>query len=209
MQMGKELFDLWSQLDKQQIECQIVMQCAPVLSGEKISNLLSIESRFGDYVEQLFMNSPFSIQWIYGTADKTNYLIYQKEMLQGYLMREDVQTVMKGFGYETTQLTSILFSFAHRYERYRKNGAEFPHEMGVLLGYPLADVTGFLRNKGKNQRYTGYWKVYGDVTYAKFMFQKFDQARTNMLFQVSKGECLKTMIDQRSGLKNTRLQMAV
>ena len=28
--------------------------------------------------------------------------------------------------------------------------AEFPHEIGVFLGYPLGDVVGFIENRGKN-----------------------------------------------------------
>ena len=37
---------------------------------------------------------------------------------------------------------------------------EFPHEIGVFLGYPLADVIGFIENRGKNFTACGYWKVY-------------------------------------------------
>ena len=31
----------------------------------------------------------------------------------------------------------------------------------------VEDVRGFIRHEGKESRYTGYWKVYGDVTQAK------------------------------------------
>lgn len=39
---------------------------------------------------------------------------------------------------------------------------EFPHEIGVFLGYPLEDVVGFIRNRGRNYTCCGYWKAYGD-----------------------------------------------
>ena len=32
----------------------------------------------------------------------------------------------------------------------------FPHEIGLLLGYPVEDVLGFIRYQGKNYLYTGY-----------------------------------------------------
>ena len=32
----------------------------------------------------------------------------------------------------------------------------FPHEIGLLLGYPVEDVLGFIRHQGKNYLYTGY-----------------------------------------------------
>ncbi len=44
---------------------------------------------------------------------------------------------------------------------------DFPHEIGVFLGYPLADVIGFIQNRGKNFTACGYWKVYTDPTAAQ------------------------------------------
>ncbi len=35
-------------------------------------------------------------------------------------------------------------------------GKQFPHEMGLLLGYPVEDVVGFMENNGKNYLYSGY-----------------------------------------------------
>ena len=49
------------------------------------------------------------------------------------------------------------------------------------MGYPLEDVQGFIRNKGKNYLYSGYWKVYGDVEKAIQLFQSYDRARKQML----------------------------
>lgn len=40
--------------------------------------------------------------------------------------------------------------------------ADFPHEIGVFLGYPLGDVVGFIENRGKNFTCCGCWKSYGD-----------------------------------------------
>ena len=43
----------------------------------------------------------------------------------------------------------------------------------IFLGYPLEDVRGFIRHKGRNCRCAGYWKVYGDAGVAQKMFDKF------------------------------------
>ena len=50
--------------------------------------------------------------------------------------------------------------------------AEFPHEIGVFLGYPLGDVVGFIENRGKNFTCCGCWKSYGDPDAAQ---KHFDQ----------------------------------
>ena len=50
--------------------------------------------------------------------------------------------------------------------------ADFPHEIGVFLGYPLEDVVGFIRHRGKCFTCCGRWKTYGDPAAAR---QHFDQ----------------------------------
>lgn len=50
---------------------------------------------------------------------------------------------------------------------------KFPHEIGVFLGYPLQDVKGFIENNGRNSKYTGLWKVYGDKAASIRMFEKY------------------------------------
>lgn len=39
---------------------------------------------------------------------------------------------------------------------------DFPHEVGLFLGYPLEDVIGFEAYGASNFKYSGLWKVYGN-----------------------------------------------
>lgn len=48
----------------------------------------------------------------------------------------------------------------------------FPHEVGLFLGYPPEDVLGFIHNPSAC-KYSGYWKVYGDVSAAKTRFESY------------------------------------
>ena len=41
-----------------------------------------------------------------------------------------------------------------------KNEQGFPHEIGVILGYPVEDVIEFEKHQGKNCKYCGCWKRY-------------------------------------------------
>ena len=50
---------------------------------------------------------------------------------------------------------------------------EFPHEIGIFLGYPLADVQGFIQNKGRNYTCCGCWKSYGDPRIARRRFNRY------------------------------------
>ena len=75
-----------------------------------------------------------------------------------------------------------------------QKGKDFPHEIGVLLGYPAEDVKGFVVNEGKNYLYSGYWKVYGDLSEAKQLFYKFDRAKE----LVSQGIGIRNVIESCS-----------
>ncbi len=52
---------------------------------------------------------------------------------------------------------------------------EFPHEIGLFLGYPPEDVHGFIENKADGCKMAGCWKVYGDENKARKMFEKYDK----------------------------------
>ena len=51
--------------------------------------------------------------------------------------------------------------------------ADFPHEIGIFLGYPLRDVVGFICNKGQNYSCCGHWKSYGDAEQAQQTFDAY------------------------------------
>ena len=50
---------------------------------------------------------------------------------------------------------------------------QFPHEIGVFLGYPLEDVAEFEKNEGMGFKYSGYWKVYGNICEAKQQMTRY------------------------------------
>lgn len=64
---------------------------------------------------------------------------------------------------------------------YHFEGKEFPHEIGIFLGYPIWDVEGFIEHKGQNYKFCGYWKVYQDVEGAKLKFKEYDRIRESAL----------------------------
>lgn len=49
----------------------------------------------------------------------------------------------------------------------------FPHEIGFFLGYPAADVIGFIENHGKNSIACGPWKVYTNKDQALQTFARY------------------------------------
>ena len=64
----------------------------------------------------------------------------------------------------------------------------FPHEIGLFLGYPLRDVIGFIRNEGKNCKCADCWKVYGDVKAAQNTFERYERCKKIYSRQWKKGK---------------------
>ena len=71
---------------------------------------------------------------------------------------------------------------------------DFPHELGLILGYPPEDVEGFVSQQGKNSLYTGYWKVYKDTEAKKALFDRFEYAKEILIHLLSCGIGMKEII---------------
>lgn len=54
-----------------------------------------------------------------------------------------------------------------------KDCEEFPHEIGLFLGYPAEDVCGFMEHRDCGLKCVGYWKVYGDEITAQKTFERY------------------------------------
>lgn len=64
---------------------------------------------------------------------------------------------------------------------------EFPHEVGLFLGYPPEDVCGFIENKAEGCKCVGCWKVYGDEETAQKTFAKYKKCTRVYCEQYAKG----------------------
>ena len=70
---------------------------------------------------------------------------------------------------------------------------EFPHEIGLFLGYPPEDVNGFIENKADGYKCVGFWKVYGDVKKARKLFAKYKRCTDKYCYQFSKGRGIESL----------------
>ncbi len=172
--MSHETLTLMRTLDTNSIEARLAVQCAPVLAHVKVSNLLIAETDDLDKLHSILKDSAFSYYVIYQKDSLVYILIYEDGSLQKYLADESVEEFMKGLGYASMDLKDVLPYFAKRFKDTRENNADFPHEIGFLLGYPVNDVLSFIAYGGANCKYVGYWKVYHDVEESLRLFSLYD-----------------------------------
>ena len=192
--MSQEVYELIKRMDREKIETHLVVQCAPMISGIKISNLLIVERSMAAQVRRVLNRSGISYFLLFESEEKVTYLLYRRDELKEYLKEKNVCLSMRHFGYKNLELPVVLSQFRKRYEDYMNQKADFPHEMGLLLGYPVEDVEGFIENKGKNYLYSGYWKVYGHVEEKVALFKRYEEARKLLLEFLAQGFGIKDMV---------------
>ena len=96
--------------------------------------------------------------------------VYRERWLTRILGTDPVRAFLKYAGYDWQGGTEpLLLQLSARLCLER----DFPHEIGVFLGYPLEDVLGFIHNRGANYTCCGYWKAYGDPVRAQRRFASY------------------------------------
>lgn len=147
----------------------LVEFCAPALMGVKPANLFRYSSSDSLQVCQEIANwnealKKFGITLTILKECPLNHsyliYIYRESMLQPILNNCDVQQFLEKAGYNCDgKIEDALVTLSNHLCLEK----EFPHEIGIFLGYPLEDVVGFIEHQGHDYVYCGYWKVYGDL----------------------------------------------
>jgi hypothetical protein len=169
----------------------IVNQCGPVLLDRKPAALFTLRSQ-GEFTLAAGLLRPrLNLLRLRKHGDGgLLVLAFDKERLWRTLSDRDARRVLLGRGYPAAAPPFVLLDGLRR--RFIQD--DFPHEVGIFLGYPPEDVLGFVRHKGQNYKLRGYWKVYGDVERAKRCFQRYDACRERIktLGPDSLGELLRS-----------------
>lgn len=193
--MSQEIYEIVKGMDLENIETQLALQCAPLITGLKVSNLLIIPKGNEEVVKRILNRTGISFYRLIQTRTKTTFLLFRRNELEEFLSDENVKNVFIRAGYKSLQIGKILRIFSLRYEAYMQGDKSFPHEMGLLLGYPVEDVVGFVENNGKNFLYSGYWKVYENQKAKVKLFDKFKVAEETLIHLLSNGLSMSDIID--------------
>lgn len=204
--MCEEVFEMICSMDRRKIELQLVLQCAPTIAGLKPSNLLIVPRDLEDKVRLVLRHSGLLGYRLVYDKKRVIFLVFNRDMLMDYLSKDEVRAFLIKYGYRTDAFGYCLRYFQKRYDSYIHDRKDFPHEMGVFLGYPLHDVEGFIENGGDNFLVSGYWKVYFDAAKAKGLFEKFDIVKDDMVRMISKGSTIKSIV---SYYANSATEVAV
>lgn len=203
--MCQEVLKIVQGMDRKHVETQLAIQCAPLITGIKISNLLIVSSADAENVPYVLRKTGLAFVRLSQMKNKVMFLLFRRKELGAYLQEMDVQQILQEYGYEDLSFRGIIRIFAGHYQAYVEKEAGFPHEMGLLLGYPVEDVRGFIVHKGQNFLYSGYWKVYADVAKKQEMFRQYEEAQRDVIGLLAGGAGICQIIENYNDRNQIKL----
>lgn len=174
----------------------LAFHCAPALAGIKPACLISCKiSDDGDpffkqltYLNHSLNRKQIHIRPVQQKESRVLLLVYRHQKLHQHLSFPAQQIFLGEMGYPLATLEEQL-----TYLEKRLDSKEFPHEMGVFLGYPIQDIKGFVKNNGKNFKLSGYWKVYTDEETARATFARYNKCREALCRRISTGKTIEEL----------------
>ena len=157
-------------------EEMLVNQCSPTMAGIKTGNLFSCsENSKAELNRSLrhFNESlvPKGVRLLPLKHENGRALIYmyRPDKLKTDLKNGLAAKILRQKSYPSDNCEKCIAELIKRLRTQK----EFPHEIGLFLGYPAEDVDGFIKQKAKNAKCVGAWKVYGDEEKAKIKFELY------------------------------------
>lgn len=158
------------------LELLIAYYCAPVLAGIKPSNIASCcKEYYPDLKTELKkLNGELNRKDIYidvlcECESRVLVIVYRKGVLEKHLQQQGSRAFLGQFGYPGNGSFSDYLDILKK----RINCSDFPHEIGVFLGYPLHDIYCFINQRDEGCLMVGEWKVYHKCEEAEKIFCRF------------------------------------
>ncbi|MBQ8922846.1 MAG: DUF3793 family protein [Oscillospiraceae bacterium] len=162
----------------------MIRHCAPTLAGMKTGSLFSYAPEQGENIRDEIRSlnrrlSAKGLRVLPLCMQKQRVLIYvyRPGKLREDFAAEEIRALLAECGYcggKPEQCVAALM------RRLRSQG-DFPHEIGLFLGYPPEDVIGFIRHKDCGCKCVGCWRVYGDVRKAETLFARYKRCTDQFL----------------------------
>lgn len=157
-------------------EEMLVKHCSPTLAGMKTGSMFACRydsvNEMRDSVRRwnrTLSEKGLRILPLRFREKSALIYIYRPSKLRQDLTNETACYILRERGYVTETPEQCIAVLVKRMAEYE----EFPHEIGLFLGYPPEDVCGFIENKACNCKCCGCWKVYGDAETAQKTFAKY------------------------------------
>ena len=159
------------------IERALAAQCAPTLAGLKPGSLFRIGGdpaamrQTVDLWDQRLSPRGIRVRILKEcpAAQACMIYVYRSGWVDQLMEQPAIRAFFHKMGYQPGNTSSLLAQLSRRFCLEQ----EYPHEIGIFLGYPLEDVLGFMEHRGRNFTCCGLWKCYGDPSTAQARFARY------------------------------------
>ena len=178
--------------DRDCLACYLALESAEVLEGVKPANLVNIVNKRRSCGRNLYMlwknqgsallqHSGLEAIEFVDRGVSVLLFLYRRSELAALLARKSVAIILRKAGYtEPDNLEKTLVQLQARF-----NKGNFPHEIGVFLGYPLKDVIGFMGWAQLPFSSQGPWKIFGDPRESLSLAETHRQCRSHKARQLN------------------------
>lgn len=178
------------------VKKMLIEYCAPTLAGMKAGSLFTVygcDRCITDEIRELnhsLTKRGIRIIPVKKTSRYTLVYIYRPDMLKADLDIPEAANILIHKGYSCGNADCCLVQLV----KHLTSDPEFPHEIGLFLGYPPSDVKCFMRDSHRGVKCTGNWKAYSNEEKARDTFEKYRKCRDYFKKEVKKGKKIEALI---------------
>lgn len=171
----------------------VIAHCSPTLAGIKTGNLFPVKVKKGADINEeirslnrILREKGLRVVPVKRRADSVLLYIYRPSFLEKDLQDPEALRILKKKGYSCKSTVNALAELM----RHMAADEEFPHEVGLFLGYPPSDVQSFMDSSRKGVKCTGCWKAYSNKEGAEETFRKYKRCTEKYKLLYKKGSPL-------------------
>ncbi len=175
----------------------IVRNCSPTLAGIKTGSMFSClygssEELLDDMrrLNRRLVPRGLRVLPLRYQGDRALIYVFRPHHLERDLTDHTAIALLKKRGYRNIGAQSCVCQLVGRFQE----AGEFPHEVGLFLGYPPEDVCGFIDHKAWGHKCVGCWKVYGDEAAAQKIFERYKRCTAAYCSQWEQGKPIERLI---------------
>ena len=154
----------------------LIDHCSPTLAGVKTGSIFTCDYKCKKAVyseirriNKILVPKGLRLIPLRFHNGKVLVYLYRPHQLENDLTNKIASDLLKQCGYSNKNSNLCIVELIGKLN----SQSVFPHEIGLFLGYPPEDVDGFMNGSPSAYKYSGLWKVYGDVEKAKKTFSRY------------------------------------
>ncbi len=174
----------------------LVRHCSPTLAGIKAGSLFPCDCPSPEelceeirHLNRMMVPKGLCVLPLRFEGGRALIYVYRPDSLSVMLQDTAAVEILTGCGYRESEVGPCVCRLCTRF----RSGEDFPHEVGLFLGYPPEDVRGFIEHKACGYKCVGCWKVYGDEQAAQETFARYKKCTDVYCHQWQKGKSIEQL----------------